>query len=175
MTFTSKTIKALRALNLDQATFDAILLIFEEAKEAKTKKKGGAADRQERGTRLAEGWTLPAEWRQWALNIGLRPGEVDREARGFLRWALNAKGDKGIKLRWDLTWQNWCERTLKDLGREPMVVNGAGPVAPAEGPETFTDATWRAIAKRYKSSGQWNPSWGPPPDRMDCKMPEAYL
>jgi hypothetical protein len=175
MTFTSTTIRKLRALNLEQHIFDAVLLIFEEAKEAKPKKKGCAADRHARGTRLADDWVLPAEWRQWALNIGLRPFEVDREARGFHRWALNAKGDKGIKLRWDLTWQNWCERMLKDAGRQPMVVNGAGPAAPAEGPETFTDATWRAIAKRYKQTGHWNPEWGSSPDRMDCKMPDAYL
>lgn len=176
MTFTTTTIKKLRALNLEQHTFDAVLEIFEEARESKPKKKGGAADRQERGTRLTDGWVLPAEWRKWALDIGLRPFEVDREARGFLRWALNAKGDKGIKLRWDLTWQNWCERMLKDVGRQPMVVDGAGPSAPtAEGPQAFTDATWRAIAKRVKAGTPWNPEWGPPPNRMDCYMPAGLL
>jgi hypothetical protein len=175
MTFTSTTIRKLRALNLDQDIFDKVLEIFEDAKEAKPKKKGGAADRQERGTRLGDNWVLPAEWRQWALNIGLRPFEVDREARGFHRWALNARGDKGIKLRWDLTWQNWCEKTLKDAGRQPIVVNGAGPLPEKEGPQTFTDATWQAIAKRYKTTGQWNPAWGASPEMMDCLMPERYL
>lgn len=175
MTFTTTTLRKLRGLGLDQATFDAVLEIFEDAQQSKPKKKGCAADRQERGTRLAEDWTLPTEWRQWALDIGLRPFEVDREARKFHRWALNAKGDKGIKLRWDLTWQNWCERMLSDAGRQPMVVNGTAPAALSEGPETFTDATWAAIAKRIKGGAPWNPEWGPPPGRMDCKMPEAYL
>ena len=45
MTFTSTTIRKLRALGLDQETFDKVLEIFEEAKESKPKKKGGAADR----------------------------------------------------------------------------------------------------------------------------------
>jgi len=175
MTFTRTTLQRLRALNLGQEMEDAILAIFEEATLSKPKKKGCAADRQERGTRLADNWVLPDEWRKWALNIGLRPFEVDREARQLHRWALNAKGDKGIKLRWDLTWQNWCEKTLKDAGRQPMVVNGTGPAAPAEGPQTFTDATWRAIAKRYKATGLWNPSYGPSPDCMDCLMPDELI
>lgn len=175
MTFTRTTLQRLRALNLGQEIEDKILEIFEEANLSKPRKKGDKADRQERGTRLAEDWALPAEWRAWALQIGLQPFEVDREARKFHRWALNAKGDKGIKLRWDLTWQNWCEKMLSDAGRQPLAVNGTAPAAPAGGPETFTDATWRAIAKRVKSGATWNPAWGPPPDRMDCQMPDGYL
>lgn len=176
MTFTSTTIKKLRALGLDQETFDAVLLIFEEAKEAKPKKKGNAADREMRATRLPDDWVLPTEWKEWALRIGLQPREVVREAAGFKSYWLNCAGGKGLKLRWELTWQVWCRRTLERAGRQPIEPETPGGAVPlAEGPDAFTDATWRAIAKRYKSGAPWNPEWGPPPDRMDCKMPDAYL
>lgn len=179
MTFTSTTIKALRALNLDQATFDAVLLIFEAAKEAKPKKKanGAAVAGPERASRLPNDWALPTEWKEWALRIGLQPREVVREAISFKNYWLNAAGAKGLKIRWDLTWQTWCRRMLERAGRQPIEPETPGGTAPAvaEGPEAFTDATWRAIAKRFKTSGHWNPEWGPPPDRMDCKMPDAYL
>lgn len=174
MTFTGTTIRKLRELNLDQATFDAVLEIFEEAKESKSRKKGGVADRRERGTRLEPDWQLPTEWRDRAAAMGLHHLEINREAVKFKNYWLNARGDKGIKLRWDLTWDNWCLGALERLGRAPKAV-GAGAPEPAGGPESFTSATWAAIGRRYKSSGQWSPEWGPPPGRMDCQMPVEYL
>jgi len=176
MTFTSTTIRKLRALGLDQETFDKVLEIFEEAKESKPKKKGGAADRAERATRLPADWVLSEEMKKWALDIGLQPREVTREAIAFKNYWLNCAGPKGLKLRWDLTWQTWCRRMLERAGRQPIEVDpGGAPPAPASGPETFTDATWAAIAKRVKAGAPWNPEWGPGPDRIDCRMPEQYL
>jgi hypothetical protein len=179
MTFTSTTIRKLRALGLEQTVFDAVLEIFEEARESKPKKVTSEAKRTSVGTRLPEDWSLPAEWREWAQNIGLQPREVNREATAFKNYWLNCADPKGKKLRWDLTWQTWCRRMLERLGREPLVIaaDGGGSAPPAaNGPEAFTDATWQAIAKRFKSTGQWNSdSWGPPPGRMDCRMPDAYL
>lgn len=178
MTFTSTTIRELRALGLDQETFDKVLDIFERARESKPKKKAAAAaDRAQRGTRLPENWQLPAEWREYAIGVGLHALEVNREAVKFKAHWLNAAGDKGLKLRWDQTWRTWCLKALEYMGRAPRVpdATGGGVAAPKEGPEAFTDATWRAIAKRYKSSGNWNVDWGPPPGRMDCLMPVSML
>lgn len=179
MTFTSATIRKLRALGLDQATFDAVLEIFEEARESKPKRKGDAADRAARATRLPTDWLLSEELKKWALDLGLQPREVVREAISFRNYWLNCAGAKGLKLDWDLTWMTWCRRMLERAGRQPIetdpTAGPAGGAAPASGPETFTDATWRAIAKRYKSTGIWNPDYGPSPGRMDCRMPDAYL
>lgn len=176
MTFTRATLTKLRALNLPQETADAILEIFEEAQLSKPKKKGCVADRVARGTRLPDDWILPTEWRQWAISLGMRPNEVDREARGFKSYWLNVVGAKGLKLKWDLTWQTWCRRTLERWGRPMNDPETAKPEVSTTGPEHFTDSTWRAIARRYKSSGQWNSDeWGPPPGRMDCQMPVEYL
>lgn len=175
MTFTTTTIRELRALGLDQDTIEKVLEIFERARVSKPKKK--AAERAARATRLPDDWSLPVEWRDWAIAIGLRAGEVAREATGFKNYWLNKPGDGGTKLRWDLTWQTWCRRTLERLGRQPIEPGASGaPAAASSGPETFTDETWKAIAKRYKSGAQWNATaWGPPPGRMDCLMPETFL
>lgn len=173
MTFTSTTIRKLRALGLDQETFDAVLAIFEEARESKPK-KGGTVDRAARGTRLQDDWTLPDEWRQWASALGLRPNEADREARNFKGYWLNCVGAKGLKLKWDLTWQTWCRRTLERAGR-PINEPDGTPGAASGGPGGFDGATWAAISKRVKAGAPWSPDWGPPPGRMDCQMPAEYL
>lgn len=176
MTFTVTTIRKLRALGLDQSTTDAVLEIFEEARQAKPTKNGCAADRQARGTRLAGDWALPPEWREWALAVGLRPNELAREVEKFRNYWTSQAGAKGIKLDWRGTWRNWCILMLERAGR-PVVTppEGGGAALTAEGPETFTDATWRAIAKRYRSSGSWSPEWGSPPSSMGCLMPVEYL
>lgn len=174
MTFTVTTIKKLRALGLDEPTVDKVLEIFEDAKLAKAKKNGSAVDRQARGSRLPEGWELPAEWREWALAVGLRQHEINREATKFKNYWLNCAGAKGVKLKWDLTWQNWCVRMLEQAGRVPNPPPGAS--APAAGsPGAFDDATWAAISKRVKSGAPWSPDWGPPPTSMGCLMPVEYL
>lgn len=176
MTFTVTTIRKLRALGLTEPVVEQVLEIFEEARQAKPK-KGNAADRAARGTRLQEDWTLPAEWREWAIRLGLKPHEADREARTFKNYWLNAVGAKGLKLKWDLTWQTWCRRTLERAGR-PMNDPDAAPTGgsgPQGGPAGFTAETWKAIAKRHKAGAPWSPEWGPPPDRIDCLMPVEFL
>lgn len=178
MTFTTTTLRKLRALGLDDATFDAVLEIFEDAQQSKPKKKGGADDRAARGTRLPEDWRLPPELQKYALDIGLKPREVQIEERKFRDYWIQQPGQKGIKITWAGTWRNWCLSMLERAGRAPILPesgpNGSGGVS--EGPETFTDATWAAIAKRFKATGQWNStSWGPEPGRMDCQMPETFL
>lgn len=176
MTFTSTTIRKLRELGLPQEQFDAVLAIFEEATLSKPKKKGCAADRQERGTRLPADWALPAEYREWALAVGLRGDEVAREAEKFRNYWRAQPGVKGIKLDWRGTFRNWCISTLERAGR-PIITppDGNGDAPMPEGPQSFSDDTWRAIAKRYKSTGTWNLDYGPEPGRMDCIMPANFL
>lgn len=169
MTFTGATIRKLRALNLPQETFDAVLEIFESARESK--KKGSAGDRVARGTRLAEDWVLPKAWGDWGLSAGLRRDEVLREATKFKNYWLNATGVKGIKLRWDLTWQNWCMSALERLGRSPVKPHYAAGGAEQK---DYSEETWEAIARRYKTTGNWNPAWGPAPNEVGCMMPDKF-
>jgi hypothetical protein len=175
VTFTSTTLRKLRALNLGADIEDRILEIFEEARISKPK-KGGAADRAVRGTRLPDDWDLPAEWRDYALRVGLRPAEVSREAAKFKNYWTAQSGAKGIKMRWDSTWRNWCISMLERAGRPIATPSADGkPAAAPDDPTKFTDETWRAIAKRVQAGAQWNPAWGPPPGRMDCLIPDGLL
>lgn len=170
MTFTSTTIKELRALGLGDELNDKILEIFERANVKKPKKAAGAA---ERGTRLAEDWVLPAEWRDLAIGLGLRGNEVDREAMKIKNWSMSSPN--GAKVKWKQTWQNWCISMLERAGRPVLTPAEAGGGAVAAGPESFTSETWYAIAKRVKGGAPWNAEWGPPPNRMDCLMPAGLL
>lgn len=171
MTFTTSTLRKLRALNLGQDIEDQILAIFEEAREAK--KKGCAADRQERGTRLPADWVLPKAWGDWSLSVGMRRTEVLKEATKFKNYWLNAAGAKGIKLKWDLTWQNWCLGMLERAGREPIQSNLNAPATSLE-QECYSDETWEMIARRFKTTGNWNPGWGPGPSEPGCRMPDKF-
>ena len=178
MTFTATTIRKLRALNLGQELEDQILAIFEEARESKPKKKGDAADRAVRGTRLEGNWQLPDEWREYSLAIGMRANEVARESEKFRNYWTSQAGAKGIKLDWKGTWRNWCISMLERAGRPiltPPENGGGSNGGSSDGPQTFTDATWKAIAKRVAAGQPWNPQWGPAPGMMDCAMPVEYL
>jgi hypothetical protein len=147
MTFTSTTIKELRALGLGDEMNDRILEIFERANVKKPKKAAAAV---ERATRLAENWVLPAEWRELAVGLGLRGAEVDREAMKIKNWSMSSKN--GAKLNWKSTWRNWCIGMLEEAGRPVLTPAEAGGGAKSSaGPETFDEKTWAAIAKRVKA------------------------
>lgn len=173
MTFTATTLRELRALGLDPDMVDKIVEIFERA-NIKKPKKGDAADRATRATRLSEDWVLPADWREMAIAMGLRPHEVDREALKMKNWSLSSKN--GAKVKWKQTWQNWCVSVLERAGRpinQPGVTDGkAGEITP----DKFDEKTWRAIAQRFKQTEIWDSkAWGPPPTQMDCLMPAGLL
>ena len=174
MTFTATTIRKLRALGLDQDTFDAVLLIFEDAKEIKTKEKGECRGPERARHRLPDDWKLPDDYRQYAVSIGLRPNEIGREEVKFRNYWTSQSGDRGVKLSWKRTFENWCISMLERAGR-PILTPNAIENRLADGPDKFSNETWRAIAKRYKITGQWNAEFGPPPGRMDCLMPEGLL
>ena len=91
-----------------------------------------------RGARLPEDWTLPGEWRAWALGYVCRyteqrltPAEIALEAEKFADYFHSAPGQKGVKLNWRATWRNWV-RTAAQQKRP-----GRGPAPPkADGPDT---------------------------------------
>jgi hypothetical protein len=57
-----------------------------------------------RATRLSKAWTLPEEWREWAVKT--RPDvDPDLEATKMRNWSLSSKN--GAKLDWEATWHNW--------------------------------------------------------------------
>lgn len=64
-----------------------------------------------KGTRLARDWTLPEEWRTWALDT--RPelaNSIETEADSFRDHWLAATGSNATKADWLATWRNWVRR-----------------------------------------------------------------
>lgn len=61
---------------------------------------------QKKASRLPADWVLPDEWRQDALDAGLRPDRIDLEADKLRDWSRSSKN--GAKLDWRATWRNWC-------------------------------------------------------------------
>jgi hypothetical protein len=64
-----------------------------------------------RGSRLPDGWTLPAEWAAWATTTcGLTPPQVREIAASFADYWHAEAGAKARKRDWFATWRNWCRR-----------------------------------------------------------------
>ena len=62
-----------------------------------------------KGTRLPENWTLPEEWKAWA--IAQRPDlDVIRIAEEFRDYWISKTGQGATKLNWLATWRNWIRR-----------------------------------------------------------------
>lgn len=63
-----------------------------------------------RGSRLADDWALPDDWRDWARVTcpAASPDMIDREALKFGNYWQSKAGRDAIKIDWKKTWQNWC-------------------------------------------------------------------
>lgn len=84
-----------------------------------------------RGSRLADDWELPEDWRQWALvNCPAASLEmVNREALKFANHWQSKPGASACKLDWRKTFQNWC-----------LTAFARGPLRPSQGYQPA--ATW---------------------------------
>ena len=59
-----------------------------------------------RGTRLAQDWVLPKEWKAWAMQA--RPSlNIDETAESFRDFWHSKAGATAVKLDWQATWRNW--------------------------------------------------------------------
>ena len=76
-----------------------------------------------RGSRLAQDWTLPDDWREWAR--AERPDvDVDREAASFADFWHGKAGKDARKADWMATWRNWIRNSRHGQSAR------AGPLAP---------------------------------------------
>lgn len=76
---------------------------------APTRKNGHAKNL---GTRLEAGWSLPDDWRGWAIAYrpDLKPEQIDREALVFRDYWHAKAGADARKADWPATWRNWIRR-----------------------------------------------------------------
>lgn len=84
------------------------------------------------GTRLDEEWTLPDDWKAWAL--GERRDWDERDAisasnRFRDHWLANANRQTGRKADWLATWRNWVRN---ERGRPGRIASGNGVRSVAE-------------------------------------------
>lgn len=68
---------------------------------------------EKRGTRLSEDWTLPDDWRAWAIAEGWSPGQVAGEAAKFRDYWISASGQNARKRDWQAVWRNWMRKLPK--------------------------------------------------------------
>lgn len=81
--------------------------------------------KQARGARLPEGWVLPDDWRQDAIEVGLPLLRIDPEAAKMADWSRSSKA--GAKLDWRAAWRNWCRSAVEKLPRSPPLSAGQRP------------------------------------------------
>ncbi len=83
---------------------------------------------RKRGSRLPADWTLPPEWRAWALDNQptWTPEHCQQIAETFRDYWISVPGQRGTKLDWFATWRNWVRK------EGPMRSRGSGKMTPDE-------------------------------------------
>ena len=73
-----------------------------------------------RGSRLPNGWSLPAEWKAWACTERTDL-DIDAEAAKFADYWHAKPGKDGCKADWQATWRNWVRnaRGGQSMGARP--------------------------------------------------------
>src|ERR1700760_4170745 len=74
--------------------------------------------KQKKGTRLAEDWVLPQEWRLWSSAHGMTNDLIEVNAMKFKNYWLSTNKNP-VKVDWYRTWQNWC---IDELQRKGIMV-----------------------------------------------------
>lgn len=63
--------------------------------------------------RLSVAWQASEGDIAYARNLGMQETMIEREELKFKNYWLSAPGAKGLKRDWNLTWQNWCIRSVE--------------------------------------------------------------
>lgn len=75
---------------------------------------------KKRGTRLSQDWTLPDEWRAYAVGKGFQDRQIALEAEKFKNHWTSQPGQRGVKVDWLATWRNWILNSGSNLGKSPL-------------------------------------------------------
>jgi hypothetical protein len=91
----------------------------EDQKQEREAPASGAAlavsPKTARATRLAEGWFLPDEWRDWAVRVHrLDPQKAVRISLDFRDYWHAKGGASACKLNWFATWRRWVRKECGD-------------------------------------------------------------
>ena len=92
---------------------------------------------RKRGARLPADWTLPDDWRDWAVSEhGMSTEAVVFEAAKFRDYWHSKAGRDAAKLDWAATWRNWCRTASPRRATQPATVHQL-PRVRAKLPEGF--------------------------------------
>lgn len=81
-----------------------------EGKEGESASKKPTPHASASGSRLPADWSLPKDWRAWAVKE--RPDvDADHEAETFADFWHGKPGKDGRKADWQATWRNWIRRS----------------------------------------------------------------
>lgn len=87
-----------------------------------------SGDAAQRANRLPAGFTVPSDWRAWAISeLGLTQQSASTEAAKFVDFWHAKSGKDATKLDWQATWRNWCRNI-----RQPSFAGGYKPDRPGE-------------------------------------------
>lgn len=87
--------------------------------------QAATAPNRRRGTRLPDEFFLTAEMKAWANEN--RPGvDLALETKKFCNHFRSAPGQKGVKLDWGMTWQNWILNARAENGTNRQHRSGQG-------------------------------------------------
>lgn len=134
----------------------------------KTDRKKPAIPVKQKNARIDPRRKLSDQNVVFARSRGLTRREIDHEWMAFVRYyaGLNDQAKNARSPDWDVVWESWCLRKAAELGREPLVDSDH----PAE-PVTIPREVWMNSIEIYRSTGQWHPDLGPPPDKPGYRGP----
>ena len=137
-----------RTARVDDASTQPLNKDQGEGKGKEGKGKEGA-DPRKRGSRLQTDWTLPEDWKAWALKEqpSWTQAHVEKVATGFRNYWVAKSGKDAAKLDWYATWQNW-------VMREPAL-NSVGKAANWWDDDQATLAKGREYGLEPRSGEDW--------------------
>ncbi|MQW35051.1 DUF1376 domain-containing protein [Sinorhizobium meliloti] len=95
-----------------EAVTETVTVPEGKGREGKLKEEPTGSSKK-RGSRLSPDWSLPDEWRAYAVEKGLPSGRIDLEAEKFKNHWLQQSGQRGVKADWYAAWRNWVLNSLE--------------------------------------------------------------
>lgn len=91
----------------------------ETEQEKKEKEEANASSKKSKGSRLPDGWFLPVEYGEWAVEQEWSIPVIRLEADKFKDYWHSVAGAKAAKRDWFATWRNWMRNS-----NSPKAING---------------------------------------------------
>src|SRR6478736_6822949 len=133
-------------MSLEAQHVEAILSSLQEHDCMPTKAKRGESSR---GSRLADDWTIPDDWVDWACNERRwQPYDCREEAEIFALYWQTKTGAQATKMDWKRTWMKWVKSSRRPNG--DYVPKTAAPV---QSPEERAEWLRKSI-KLYVNMGR---------------------